>query len=177
MGSAAIGALLGLSPLQPPAPTAAAQTADGRRFSSADVVAVDLPNTLRALLAELGYPDGAVPMGRRVDLNSDGRPEYVVRAAPSLCGATGNCPFLLVDGASGRPIGEMFGSTFVVRDRRTDGAAVVESWAPTGADRGDHTTYVAARGVYRLASRVERTGASRSALLDSWARLPVLPLR
>jgi hypothetical protein len=100
------------------------------------------PDLDAAILEDLEYNGRDSVFGVVVDLNGDGAPDYLLRSAPSLCGASGNCTFILVDGLSHRSLGAIGGNRLFVRQRRITGWPVIQTWWHMSAGSGLYSTYV-----------------------------------
>jgi len=74
------------------------------------------------------------------DLNGDGKPEVIHTYAQS-CG-TGGCSFEIRDGASGRVLGEIFGSPVYVFARRVKGWPTIGAYSHSSAGSGTFSVYV-----------------------------------
>jgi hypothetical protein len=156
------------------AAVAIAQTGRGWRFDSADVVTITLPTSVDPDSLELDYDDGQHVLGRTVVLNDDGIADFFVRAAPTLCGATGNCPLIIIDGRSQRVIGRVGGSSVVVSERRVNAYPILETWWSTSAEAGEHSTYEFDGQRYELRARETLDGVRRERLIEEWRTLPRL---
>jgi hypothetical protein len=111
-------------------------------LGSGTVSAVHLPATLSPDDLDLEYEPGDTVTGVRADLNGDGQPDFILRSAPSLCGATGNCTFAVIDGATLHALGHVGGSRLYVRGRRINGWPVIQSWWHMSAGSGLYSTAV-----------------------------------
>lgn len=153
-----------------------AQALDGWRLSSADVTALALPATVHRQDLDLEYDiDGPPVQGREVDLNDDGRADFLVRSATTLCGATGSCPFAIVEGATGRVVGTVMGSIIVIRRQHVNGSAVLHTWSSTSADAGEFVRYEFDGRAYRRRAAAIHSGSAQDALKNEMRRLPELP--
>src|SRR4051812_19281329 len=79
-------------------------------------------------------------MGVAADLNGDGRDDYIVKGGNSVCG-TGGCPYLLIDGATAKLIGNLFGNPIIVRAGSTGGFHNIEAYSHGGAESGVFLSY------------------------------------
>jgi hypothetical protein len=95
-----------------------------------------------SVLDDLEYSSQDSVFGATVDLNADGVADLLIRSAPSLCGATGNCTVVIVDGRSGRAVGSIGGSLLFVRARRINSWPVIQTWWHMSAGSGLYSTYV-----------------------------------
>jgi len=95
-----------------------------------------LPADLDSLRSWGDYADGVSPVAYAVDLNDDDRPEWLVRAAPTLCGKAG-CPLKLITRkADGTLVDLLDGlaQAIYVTNRRVNGWPVI--WVYTGTLHG-----------------------------------------
>jgi hypothetical protein len=103
------------------APTAAAEqsTATGLRLDITSFTTDRLPprGDASAILADLEYEDAQTPRLFQADINGDAAVDYIVEAAPSLCG-NGGCPYAVVDGRTIEHLGTFFGSLLILLERR-----------------------------------------------------------
>jgi hypothetical protein len=134
-----LAALLAVTPLlaQSPAPGDWAMSTEDFRPLRPVPPGLDL-----ATLDELEYSPRDSVFGATIDLNADGAPDFLIRSAPSLCGASGNCTAVIVDGRSKRPLGTIGGNRFYVRARRINGWPVIQTWWHMSAGSGIYSTYV-----------------------------------
>jgi hypothetical protein len=105
-----------------------------------DVIAIGVPQAVRGQLDDLEYEATDTIKGLAVDLNGDGVNDYVVQAAPSLCG-NGGCPYGLFDGATGKALGQIAGSPLVVRPENAHGFPIIEAYGHLNAESATYTTY------------------------------------
>ncbi|MCX6557072.1 MAG: hypothetical protein NTW95_06525 [Candidatus Aminicenantes bacterium] len=124
----------------------------------------DIPDSLE----RLEYLDEAIPNSFQKDLNSDGRVEYLIISAGSLCG-TGGCPYILLDGKSLRRIGNFFGSPILVAAQKINSYPVIHVYSHASAGSGTFTTHVYDGHEYRAVSSVFLAGESVDALFKSFA--------
>jgi hypothetical protein len=123
----------------------------------------DIPGSLD----RLEYLEEAIPNSFQKDLNGDGRREYLIISAGSLCG-TGGCPYILVDGKSLRRIGDFFGSPILVAAQKINGYPVIHAYSHASAGSGTFTTHVYDGREYRAVSSVFLAGESVNALFKSF---------
>jgi hypothetical protein len=154
-----------------------AQDPRGWRLSSQDAGPITLPAMVDIESLDLDYDDRATVVGHIIDLDGDGEADFIVRSAPGLCGATGNCPFAVVDGRSGRRLGQVGGTTVVIVNQRVNGYPILQTWWTMSADAGEHSTYQFDGGAYRRERMEPLSGDRRQRLLDDWRELPPLPGR
>jgi hypothetical protein len=150
------------------APTAAAEqsTATGLRLDTTSFTTDRLPprGDASAILADLEYEDAQTPRLFQADINGDAAVDYIVEAAPSLCG-NGGCPYAVVDGRSIEHLGTFFGSLLILLDQKINHFPIAQSYSPNGAGRGTFTTYVFDSQDYQVVSLVDLSGASLEVLL------------
>ncbi|HTM31389.1 MAG TPA: hypothetical protein VL263_08795 [Vicinamibacterales bacterium] len=156
-------------------PSTIAQKVRGWRLASADVAAITLPTSIDLDALDLDYDDRESVLGRTVVLNDDAIADFFVRAAPALCGATGNCPFVIIDGRSGRLLGRIGGNSIVVSERRVNAYPVLETWWSISGETGEHSTYEFDGRAYELTARETLSSARRQRLIEEWRELPRLP--
>jgi hypothetical protein len=147
--------------------------ATGVRVDRGGAAPRDLPaiGDVAAALADLEVPSSESPRVACVDVDNDGACDWLVEAGESLCG-TGGCPYVLLDGRSGRRLGDFFGSPIVVFDHRRNGLRVVEAFQHLGAESAALVTYEFDGTAYRTSARAELDGGSATALLAKWGELP-----
>jgi hypothetical protein len=85
------------------------------------------------------YPGRPPLTGIVKDLNGDRVADYIVRL--TRCG-TGGCPYRIVDGATLKEIGAMFGYPVIVRAERSHGFPNIDVYSHLGASSGTFTSYV-----------------------------------
>jgi len=125
------------------------------------------PIEMSQSFGDLEY-DRAPFLGLLIDLNGDGVPEYIVRAAPARCGERG-CPYAIFDGASFRSLGTIFGSAIYVRAARSQKFAVVNTYSAVGTDSATYTTYAYDRTRYVTRESVQLSGDALRRLHDELA--------
>ncbi|HEY7682153.1 MAG TPA: hypothetical protein VH879_05885 [Gemmatimonadales bacterium] len=125
--------------------------------------------------AELEIDDTTPVLGLAVDLNGDGHRDLIVRSAPSLCGASGNCSFAVLDGAMNRVVGGLGGNLVVVRSRRIGGWPVMQTWWHTSAGSGIYTTYVFDGVRYITVASVPVEGEGLESLFRELNQIPQGP--
>ena len=107
-------------------------------------------------------------LGLLVDLNGDGVPEYLVRAAPARCSERG-CPYAIFDGASFHSLGTIFGSVIYVRAARSETFAIINTFSPNGGDSATYTTYAYNHTRYVARESVQLSGDALRRLRDELA--------
>jgi hypothetical protein len=123
---------------------------------------------LRSL--DLDYENADSVIGESVDLNADGRADLLLRSAPSLCGASGNCSFVIIEGKTHRSLGTIGGNRLYIRHRQINTWPVIQSWWHMSAGSGIYSTYVFDGTQYVLLAAVPVEGdglLSLFPLLDS----------
>ena len=113
-----------------------------------------VPRAIRGLhvFDDLEYDDTSAVFGLAVDLNRDGHADYIIRSAESLCGNAG-CEYLIVDGASGRELGTLFGGAVYVEPGLRGRFPVFHSLATLSAESATWTKFVYRNGKYAAAAR------------------------
>lgn len=150
-----------------------AQTARPERWvlTRADVAVISVPAAIRDRVEDLEYDDTSSMQGVMVDVNGDGTKDYIIQSAPSLCG-NGGCDYAIVDGASGRSLGIIFGAALVVGGAAAHGFPVIETVSHMSAESMTDAMYSFNGSSYVQSS----TRLVSGALLDSLdARLRKLP--
>ena len=132
-------------------------------FNRSAMKELAMPRAIRVLpgFGDLDYDDTSRVFGLRVDLNRDGSPDYIIRSAESLCGNAG-CPYLVVDGATGRELGTLFGTVYVESAPRGR-FPTLHSLASLGAFEATWTEYVYGGGTYAAARAGSSQGHSSTA--------------
>ena len=145
----------------------------GVRVDRGSLPSVRLPalGDIPAVLAELEVGEGEAAKALLVDMNADGTADWLVESSPTLCG-TGGCPYVLVDGRSGRRLGEFFGSSIVILEQRINGLPVVQAFAHLSVDSGTFTTSVFDGTSYQTVSSLLLKGDSVQGLFETLTRLP-----
>jgi len=118
--------------------------------------------------------DGPPYRGLMADLNGDGVAEYIVQSAPSLCG-NGGCLYLVFDGASRRPLGQLFGGALYVRAARRNGFAVINAYSHMSAESASYATFLYDGRHYVMTSTVEMSGRALDQLTANLKRVPQGP--
>jgi hypothetical protein len=160
---------LGLAPLR----EAAAQRTSTAQWSFG--VGSAKPLTVSAVIrrlpgfSELEYDDTSHVRGLTADLNGDGRADYIIQSAESLCG-NGGCDYLIVDGATRREIGTVFGGTVYVDPTVRGTFPVLRALSHASAESASWTEYRVIRGRYvNVRSRIVR-GAALDSLMRTLPR-------
>lgn len=136
-----------------------------------DVTVVSVPAQIRDQLGDLEYDDTSAVRGVTVDLNGDGAKDYILQSAPSLCGNAG-CEYAIVDGASAKSLGTIFGGTLVVGGGTAHGFPIIETVSHLSAESVTDATYSFDGASYVQSATRVLSGAS----LDSLdAKLGTLP--
>ena len=141
-------------------------------LTSETVRAITVPPSARDIvLAELEYDATDSVQGTVVDLNRDGSTDYIVRSAGSLCG-TGGCVYLVVDGARGQVIGQLFGEPLYVQAEESHGYPLITSYAHMNAASGNYTTWTFDGREFKRAGSRAVAGASLDSLFAILALIP-----
>lgn len=150
-----------------------AQTPTPERWvlTRADVAVVAVPSATRDQLDDLEYDDTSSMQGAMVDLNGDGVKDYIIQSAPSLCG-NGGCDYAIVDGASNKSLGTIFGGTLVVGGAAAHGFPVIETISHLSAESVTDATYAFDGSSYVQTSTRVVSGASLDSLDTRLGALP-----
>ena len=151
-----------------PSPASAAERGD-RAFTREMALEIQLPTPIEMsqTFGDLEY-ERAPFLGLLVDLNGDGVPEYLVRAAPARCSERG-CPYAIFDGASFHSLGTIFGSVIYVRAARSETFAIINTFSPNGGDSATYTTYAYNHTRYVARESVQLSGDALRRLRDELA--------
>lgn len=132
-----------------------------------------VPITLSAALCDqldLEYEEGDTVRGAVVDLNGDGVQDFIVRSAPSLCG-NAVCVFQLLDGASGKDLGQVTGNPLYVQPEKVHGYPVITTYSREGAESGTYTTYAFDGSAYAVTATKQVAGAALDSLVAGLRRI------
>jgi len=165
----AVGILIALA-----AGTAAGQPpASGVRVDRGALPSLHLPalGDIPAVLTQLEVEEGEAAKALAMDVNADGTADWLIESSDALCG-TGGCPYILIDGRSGRRLGEFFGSPIVILEQRINGLPVVQAFAHLSVDSGTFTTSVFDGTSYQTVSSLLLKGDSVQGLFETLTRLP-----
>src|SRR5262245_41635552 len=91
-----------------------------------DVTPIEVPAPLRAKVG-LEYGDSDPIKGVHVDLNGDGIKDYLIQSARSLCG-NGGCVYAIFDGATGKELGQVFGSPVYAHAEKAHGYPIIDGY-------------------------------------------------
>jgi hypothetical protein len=127
----------------------------------------DVPATIAARLEEAGEGPHLVV---RLELNDDDVPDYLL---PTLCG-TGGCVWLVFDGATGRPFGELSGRPLCTTAASAPGLPAFESFWHLSAGSGLHQRFAFEDATYTRSSAVLLEGEAVTRLFEQLDRLPRL---
>lgn len=119
-------------------------------------------------------PEDGSPIGLEHDFNGDGDPDVLASSAP-ICGAKGNCTYVLIDGRTDSVLGTFSGGFIVVRARRLHGWPVLETWHTMSADLGLYSIHVFDDGRYVELTRILVEGEGRERLRSRLGRVPLAP--
>jgi len=150
-----------------------AQSAAPKRWvlTRADVAVISVPPAIRNQLGDLEYDDTSSVQGVMVDLNGDGTKDYIIKSAQSLCG-NGGCDYAIVDGATGKSLGMVFGGTLVVGGAAAHSFPAIETVSHLSAESVTDATYSFDGSCYVESSTRVVSGASLDSLESRLARLP-----
>lgn len=132
---------------------------------------ISVPAAIRDRVEDLEYDDTSSVQGVMVDLNGDGTKDYIIQAAPSLCG-NGGCDYAIVDGASGRSLGIIFGGTLVVGGAGAHGFPLIETVSHMSAESVADARYSFNGSSYVQSSSRLVSGASLEKLDAQLRKLP-----
>jgi hypothetical protein len=134
---------------------------------------ISVPADLRrAVGPDLEYEDAQPITGMAVDLNGDGRLDYLLQSAPSLCG-NGGCIYVLCDGATRGKLGEFFGATLIVRAERVHGYPNIETYSHLSARAGTYATYSFDGKTYIVTASGSMEGAALDRQAETLRRVPI----
>jgi hypothetical protein len=147
--------------------------ASGVRVDRGALPSLHLPalGDIPAVLTQLEVAEGEAAKALAMDVNADGTADWLIESSDALCG-TGGCPYVLVDGRSGRPFGEFFGSPIVILEQRINGLSVIQSFTHLSVDSGTFSTYVFDGRRYQTTARLSLEGESVQELFKALAQLP-----
>ena len=140
-------------------------------LSMDDAVPIRVPAAIRNNL-DLEYEDTDSIRGVLVDLNHDGVTDYLIQAAPSLCG-NGGCPYALIDGVTGRSLGEVFGNPIYVLPAQGNGLPTLASYSHESANSGTYTTYTFKDTAYVVTETRLMKGPARDSLVAALGHIPL----
>lgn len=144
----------------------------GWRLDPASAVQITVPAAIRiSVAAELEYDDTVPMKGIAADLNGDGRIDYLLQSAPSLCGNSG-CIYVLVDGARRRRIGDFFGSPLIIRPARSHGYPIIATYSHTSFGSGEIADFRFNGAKYVLESTHRFAGKALDQLMAALRRVP-----
>jgi len=144
----------------------------GWRLDAASAVQLTVPAVIRMSVgAELEYDDTVPMKGIAADLNGDGRIDYLLQSAPSLCGNSG-CIYVLVDGARRRRIGDFFGSPLIIRPARSHGYPIIATYSHTSVGSGEIADFRFNGMKYVLASTHRFAGKALDQATAAMSRVP-----
>ena len=144
----------------------------GWRLDPESAVQITVPANIRTSVgAELEYDDTVQIKGIAADLNGDGRIDYLLQSAPSLCGNSG-CIYVLVDGARGRRIGDFFGSPLIIRPARSHGYPLIATYSHTSFGSGEIVNFRFNGTKYVLAFTHRFAGRALDQLIGELSRVP-----
>jgi hypothetical protein len=141
-------------------------------LDSIDAIPISIPAEVRRTVPpDLEYRDSDIIRGVLFDLNGDGTDDYIIQSAPGLCG-TGGCPYLIVDGAKRKGLGQVFGNPLYVHSERTRGYLVIETYSHQGAESGEDTIYSFDGNAYVPQSQRLLEGSAVDDLFTALSRIP-----
>ena len=140
-------------------------------LSMDDAVPIHVPAAIRSTL-DLEYEDTDSIRGVLVDLNHDGVTDYLIQAAPSLCG-NGGCPYAIIDGVTGRTLGEVAGNPIYVLPTQGNGFPALASYSHQSANSGTYTTYTFRDTAYVVTDTRLMKGPALDSLVAALGHIPL----
>jgi hypothetical protein len=116
----------------------------------------------------LGYESPRYARGIRIDLNGDGTLDTLMAPPEVLCG-TGGCGYTLLDGRTGRVLGNLNG-TLYIHSRMINGWPVVTAYWRLGPQSGTYASLVFDGSRYAEISKVELEGRGRTKVFEELSR-------
>jgi hypothetical protein len=138
--------------------------------TTAEPISVPAPVRRLPAFTDLEYDDSSRVFGAVADLDHDGRPDFIIRSALSLCGNAA-CGWAIVDGATLRDVGALTGGTIYI-DPAVHGYPTLHSMTSMAATSAEWATYTYKRGKYAATSRRTFTGRSLDSLTRALAGVP-----
>lgn len=134
-----------------------------------------VPNAIRDLpdFSDLEYDDTSHVVGMKVDLNQDGRPDYLIRSAESLCGFHA-CDFLIVDGATLHSLGIVSGGTFYFDQAPRGRFPTLHSMTSSSASTATWTEYTVQNGKYQEGASRELNESQIDSATNALKKVPVV---
>ena len=134
---------------------------------------INVPADIRREVgSDLEYDEAEPIKGVAVDLNGDGRNDYLLQSAPSLCG-NGGCVYVVCDGATHKKLGQFFGSPLYVRAELAHGYPNIATYSHLSAESGTYTEYTFDGKAYVVISTRTLDGAALDRLLETLRRVPL----
>lgn len=142
------------------------------RVDARSAIPISVPADIRRKHApDLDYDEGEPIKGVTADLNGDGRRDYLLESAPSLCG-NGGCVYVVCDGATHNTLGQFFGSPLYVLAERSHGYPTIATYSHQSAESGTYTEYRFDGHAYVVESSRTLEGAALDRLLATLRSLP-----
>ena len=135
------------------------------------VLPISVPAAIRSQL-DLEYEDTDTIRGVLVDLNDDGIRDYLIQSAPSLCG-NGGCPYALVDGATKKQVGQVFGNPLYILTVKMHGWPIIETLSHLSAESASLTKYSFDGTAYVVASTRQVQGATLDSVVADLRPIPM----
>ena len=106
-----------------------------------------------------------------IDLNGDGRPEFIRVHGPSSCG-TGGCPYEIYDGRTRKLVGDLFGDPVWVFPTRINGWVTLAVYSHASATSGSYSSVVFDGERYVTVSSVMLYDRSANELFQRYRSVP-----
>lgn len=103
--------------------------------------------------------DGELSIAR-IDLNNDGKPEYIIKI---LCG-NGGCEYPIYNGKTLKSIGNVFGSPIWILNNKIKGFSTIDTYSHISAEKGNFSKYVFNGKKYQKVSSKELNYSQSSSL-------------
>ena len=127
--------------------------------------------TLDTYPSTLDRADGEGLRAVQIDLNGDGRPEFIRVHGPSACG-TGGCPYDIFDGRTRRLVGHLFGDPVWVFPTRVNGWSTLTVYSHLSATSGSYSSMVFDGERYVTVSAVMLYDRSANELFQRYRSVP-----
>lgn len=136
----------------------------GILFQSFPPLTLPKSDELSKILANEDYEDNGPVNGYKLDLNGDEIDDFLIQSPMSLCG-TGGCGLIIIDGKSFRKIGDFFGGSIIILDKKVDGYAMIQMLKYTDSDSAEIESYIYRRTEYESITKSIYSGKTLDKLL------------